>query len=100
MGEASIYQDVAQLMSKEAGAMKDLGFETAAWAVAPAPAPGLVLLEKLQSTVSCDRKAKKNRKVDRTSPFRLVLGGLQSSPCPAFLACLAPARRHLGRSGG
>ena len=25
--EASIYQDVAQLMSKEAGAMKDLGFE-------------------------------------------------------------------------
>jgi len=36
--EASICQDVAQLMSKEAGAMKDLGFETAAWAVVPAPA--------------------------------------------------------------
>ena len=42
-------------------------------------------------------------KVDRTrlSPFRLVLGWVFNfSPYPAFLACLAPARRHLGRSGG
>lgn len=52
--EASIYQDVAQLMSKEAGAMKDLGFEAsppvfiaaaapspAAMAASPAPAPAL-----------------------------------------------------------
>lgn len=82
--EASIYQDVAQLMSKEAGAMKDLGFE-----VREIRSP-----QNWLNFSSAVFQAIRLRCFGRRNGC-IILG--QTSP-PVFIAAAAPSPAQLGRS--